>query len=126
LSADDIKESVVNLGYYEDRIKELYFSSSNVPFEESLMPIQNDKEVRELIRLCSKHEFVCIYVGHNDDETNKDQKVLSNEGRHQSINTGMGEEAYFPDVDELSDDYDSDDCFNSDDDDPELKEIGDK
>ena len=32
--------------------------------------------------------------------------------------------AYFPDVDEVSDDYD-DEWFNSDDDDPELKEIRD-
>jgi len=38
----------------------------------------------------------------------------------------MSAEAYFPDEDELNDDYDSDDCFNSDDNDPELKEIRDR
>ena len=43
------------------------------------MPIQTDKEVREVIRLCSKHELVCIYVEHHDDETNKGKKVFSNE-----------------------------------------------
>ena len=120
VSVDYIKENVVNLGYSEDRIKELYFSRPSVPFEESLVPIQSDKEVKELIRLCSEHEFVCIYVEHNDYETDKGKQMLSNEGRDQNIDTSMGEEAYFLDVDELSDDYDSDEYFNSNDDDPEF------
>jgi len=82
------KENVVNLGYSKDRIKELYFSVPNVPFEEDLVPIQTDKEVREVIRLCSEYEFVCIYVKHNDDETDKGKKVLNNEGGDQNIDTG--------------------------------------
>jgi len=53
LSAYDIKENVVNVGYSEDRIKELYFSRPNVPLEESVVPIQTDREVREAIRLSS-------------------------------------------------------------------------
>ena len=87
-SVDDIKENVVNLVYSKDRIKELYFSVPNVPFEEDLVPIQTDKEVTEAIRLCSEYEFVCIYVKHNDDETDKGKKVLNNEGGDQNIDTG--------------------------------------
>jgi len=52
---------------------------------------------------------VCIYVEHNDDQTDKGKKVLSNKEGDQNINTGLGEVVYFLDVDELSDDYDSDD-----------------
>ena len=114
------------MGYSEDRIKELYFSRPNVPFEESLMPIQTDKEVREVIRLCSEHEFVSIYVEHNDDVNDKGKNVLSNEGGDENSDSGVGEEEYFLDVDEESDHYDDDDWFNSDDDDPKLKEIRDK
>jgi len=44
------------------------------PFEESLVLIQSDKEVGELIRSCSEHDFVCIYVEHNDDETKRARK----------------------------------------------------
>ena len=31
MSVDDIKERVVDLGYYEDRMKEMYYSRCNVP-----------------------------------------------------------------------------------------------
>jgi len=122
-SVDDIKENVVNLGYFDDRIKELCFTMPNVPFEESLVPIQTNKKDSEVIRLCSEHEFVSIYVEHNNDEAAKGKNVLSNGGDENS-DSGVGEEAYFLDVDEVSDDYD-DEWFNSDDDDPELKEIRD-
>jgi len=123
LSVEDIKDNVVNLGYSEDRIEEVYFSRPNVPFKESLVPIQIDKEVKEVIRVCSEHEFVCIYVEHNDDDIGKGKDVLSNEG--EDSDHGVGEEAYLPDVEEVSDD-DYDDDYDSDDDDPELKEIRDK
>jgi len=62
----------------------------------------------------------CIYVEHNDGEANKGKKVLSNEERDRNIVIGMGDEEYFLDKDELSDDYDSDEYFNSNDDDPEF------
>jgi len=65
---------------------------------------------------------VCIYVEDNNDDTAKGKNVLSNEGGDQNTDSGVGKEAYFSDVDELSDDHD-DEWFNSDDDDPELKEI---
>ena len=39
MSAYDIREGVVHLGYSERRIKEMYFSRPNVPFEDSLVPI---------------------------------------------------------------------------------------
>ena len=126
LSVEDLKENVVKLGYSEDRIKEIYLSRPNVPFEESLVPIQTDKEVREVIRLCSELEFVSIYVEHNDDVNDKGKKVLSNEGGDENSDSSVGEEEYFPDVNQESDAYDDDDWSNSDNDDPELKEIRDK
>ena len=46
--------------------------------------------------------------------------MLSNEERDRNIVIGMGDEEYFLDKDELSDDYDSDEYFNSNDDDPEF------
>jgi len=49
MSVDDIKDGVVNLGYSKERIKEMYFSRPNVHFENSLVPIQSDKEIRELM-----------------------------------------------------------------------------
>jgi len=71
----------------------LYFSRPDVPFEESLVPIQTNKEVREVIRLCSEHEFTSICVEHNDDVTAKGKNVLSNEGGDQNSDSGVGEEA---------------------------------
>jgi len=52
LRVDYIKKNLVNLGYSEDKTKELYFSRPNVPFEESLVLIQTNKEVREVTGLC--------------------------------------------------------------------------
>jgi len=63
--------------------------------------IQTDKEVREVIRLCSEHEFTSICVEHNDDVTAKGKNVLINEGGDQNSDSGVGEEAYFPDVNEV-------------------------
>ena len=68
MSVNDIKERVVNLGYHEERIKEMYFSRPNVPFEDSLVPIDSDKQVRELIKLCLESGSISIYVEHNDDD----------------------------------------------------------
>ena len=51
---DDINKRVVNLGNSEDGIKESYFGRPNAPLEDSLVPIQSDKQVRELIKLCSE------------------------------------------------------------------------
>ena len=45
--------------------------------KKTLAPIQTDKEVRKVIRLCLEYEFVCIYVEHNDNEIDKGKKVLS-------------------------------------------------
>ena len=50
----------------------------------------------------------CIYVEHNDNEIDKGKKVLSNKGGYQNIDTGLGEKEYCLDVDELSDDYETD------------------
>ena len=104
MSVDDIKEGRGNLGYSEERIKEMYFSRPNVPFEDSLVPIQSDKEVRELTKLCLESSFVSIYVEHNDDEIDKGKRVLH-------------EEAYFPDLSHCDDKYNGDGWIKSDDDD---------
>ena len=51
------------IAYVEDRIKIAYFYGPNLLFEESLMAIEGDIEVRKL-GLLTKLEFVCIYVEH--------------------------------------------------------------
>ena len=35
------------------------------------MAIETNKEDREVIRLCAEHEFLSIYVEHNDDVNDK-------------------------------------------------------
>ena len=96
-----LRRELWTCGILKIRIKELYFSRLNVPFENSLVPIQSDTEVRELIKLCLECDFVCIYVEHNDDNTAKGKNVLSNEGGDQNTDSGVGEEAYFPNADEV-------------------------
>jgi len=68
LSVYDMKEIVSKLGYKEDNIKTIYFCKSDLPFEESLVSIESNAEVRELIELLAMREFVCLYVEHVDDE----------------------------------------------------------
>ena len=69
----------------------MYFSRPNVPFEDSLVPIQSDKEVRELTKLCLESGCVSVYVEHHDDEIDKGNKVLD-------------EEVYFLDLSNSDDD----------------------
>jgi len=68
LSVDDMKEIVSKLGYKEENIKTIYFCTPNLPCKESLVSIECDVEVRELIGLLAMREFVCIYVEHVDDD----------------------------------------------------------
>ncbi|KAJ8452954.1 hypothetical protein Cgig2_014717 [Carnegiea gigantea] len=123
MNVDDIKERVMNLGYYEDRIKETYFSGPSVPFEGNLVSIQSDEEVRGLIKLCLKNDYMSIYVKHNDDENDKGKEVLVNQDTDEDIGVDLDEEAYFSDKDEFDDEYDSDEWFNSDDDNRKFIEI---
>ena len=120
MSIDDIKEGVVNLGYSKERIKEMYFSRPDVPFEYSLVPIQSNKEVRELIKLYSESDIVSIYVEHNVDEIDKGKGVLVNEDMDENIGVDSNEEACFLDMYEFNDKYDTNDQFNYNDDDPEC------
>ena len=66
----------MNIGYSKERIKEMYFSSPNVPFEDSPVPIRSDKEVGEFIKLCLESGSISIYVEHNDDEIDKDKESV--------------------------------------------------
>jgi len=109
MSAYDIKERVVNLGYSKERIKEMYFSRPDVPFEYSLVPIQSNKEVRELIKLYSESDIVSIYVEHNVDEIDKGKGVLVNEDMDENIGVDSNEEACFLDMYEFNDKYDTND-----------------
>ena len=116
MSVDDIKEGVVNLGYFEESIKEMYFSRPNVPFEDSLVPSKIDKQIRELTKLCLESGSVSLYVEHNDDEV---------------IDKGKGvfdEEAHFSGLSYSDDDkHDSDGWINfDDDDDPEFIDVREK
>ena len=68
LSVNDIEEIVSKSGYLEDKIQAVYFCMSDFPFEDSLVVIESDAKVRELIRLLTKLKYVCIYVKHIDDD----------------------------------------------------------
>ncbi|KAJ8440440.1 hypothetical protein Cgig2_006493 [Carnegiea gigantea] len=67
LSVGNIKGIVIELGYNARRIKKIYFSKPELPFEERLVSIERDEDVRELIRLCKSIEYVNLYVEHNDE-----------------------------------------------------------
>jgi len=66
LSVRSIKGIIVELGYNAKTIKKIYFSKPELPFEDSLVSIESDEEVRELIVLCKSFEYVQLYVEHND------------------------------------------------------------
>ncbi|KAJ8443225.1 hypothetical protein Cgig2_017218 [Carnegiea gigantea] len=67
LSIGNIKGIVIELGYNARRIKKIYFRKPELPFEESLVSIERDEDVRELVRLCKSIEYVNLYVEHNDE-----------------------------------------------------------
>ena len=48
------------------RIKTVYFSKPNVLFEESLIEIRNDDNIRELMALCERHPHIDLFVEHTD------------------------------------------------------------
>ena len=76
-SVYDIKDGVVNLGYSEKRIEEMYFSRPNVPFEDGLVLIQSDEKGRELTKLCLESGSISLYVERNYDEViDKGKRVL--------------------------------------------------
>ncbi|KAJ8431353.1 hypothetical protein Cgig2_002076 [Carnegiea gigantea] len=66
LSVRRIKGIIVELGCNAKIIKKIYFSKPELPFEDSLVSIESDEEVRELIMLCKSFEYVQLYVEHND------------------------------------------------------------
>ena len=66
MSVENIKDVVVELSYAEKRIKEVYFSRPDVLFEESLVKIKNDDNIRELIALCERHHHVDLFMEHTD------------------------------------------------------------
>jgi len=51
LSADNIKGIVIELGYSERKIKQIYYRKPKLAFEDSLVSIESDEEVCELIVL---------------------------------------------------------------------------
>ena len=59
LSVGNIKEIVIELGYTERRIKKIYFSKPELPFEESLVSIERVEDVSELISRVMQKSRVC-------------------------------------------------------------------
>ena len=70
------------LCYAKDRLKTIYFCKPDLPFEDSLVPIKSDAEVRELIRLLTNLEYVYVYVEHIDND--------KAEREREGIRGGMG------------------------------------
>ena len=54
------------MGYTKKRIKKIYFGKPKLPFEDSLVPIEIEEEICELIVLCTSLYYVHLYVDHND------------------------------------------------------------
>jgi len=71
---DDLKEEIIELGYLKNIIKQIYFSKTHLPLEESLLPNESDKDIHELISTCSKLGYVCLYVKH----TQLDDAIANN------------------------------------------------
>ncbi|KAJ8435130.1 hypothetical protein Cgig2_020773 [Carnegiea gigantea] len=67
LSVDNIKGIAIKLGYGKRRIKKIYYRKPNVPIKDSLVSIESDEEVHELIVLSKSFEYVSMYVDHNDE-----------------------------------------------------------
>ncbi|KAJ8439383.1 hypothetical protein Cgig2_021797 [Carnegiea gigantea] len=67
LGVDNMTSIVIELGYSERRIKKIYYRKPNLPFEDSLVSIESDEEVRELIVLSKSFEYVSLYIEHNDE-----------------------------------------------------------
>ncbi|KAJ8436452.1 hypothetical protein Cgig2_030964 [Carnegiea gigantea] len=67
LNVANILGIVIELEYTERRIKKICFSKLELPFEDSLVSIENDEKVYKLIALCKSSEYVCLYVEHNNE-----------------------------------------------------------
>jgi len=78
LSVGDLKGIVVELGYAEHRIRRLHLSRSNVPFEESLLPIENDSTGHYLLELLMHESSVTIHVEHEDNDNWKNMYDVAN------------------------------------------------
>ena len=68
LRVDDVKEIVSKLRYVEDRINIIFLYRPNLSFEENLVTIESDKQVRKIIGLWTELELVRVYVEHIDEE----------------------------------------------------------
>ena len=66
MSVEDIKGVVLKLGYATERIKPIYFCRLDVLFEESLVEIKNDGNIRDLMTSCERHLHVDLFVEHTD------------------------------------------------------------
>ena len=83
--------------YAKDKITAIYLCRSNLPLEDSLVAIETDEVVRELIRLLENHEFVCVYVEYVDDEN------AEGRGRNEEGN-GIEHDSYLANADNDSSD----------------------
>ncbi|KAJ8437074.1 hypothetical protein Cgig2_002041 [Carnegiea gigantea] len=66
LSVEDIRDNILALGYSDRMIKGIYFSKSNLAFEESLVAI-NSETVDELRLLSPILQYLYLYIEHNVD-----------------------------------------------------------
>ena len=82
-------------GYVEDRIQIVYFCTSDLPFEDSLVAIVCDAEVRERIGMLTKFEYICVYVEHIDNDK-------AEEGGGDKEGNRIEDDDYFADNDDES------------------------
>jgi len=68
LSVGDLKSIAVELGYVEHRIRKLQLRRTNMAFDESLLPIDDDSAVHYLMELLMNESSVSIYVEHEDND----------------------------------------------------------
>lgn len=68
LSVDDVNDTVIKLGYGEHRTHKTYIMKPNVEFEQSLHPLETNKDVHLLINLCLTKPVVYLYVKHMNSE----------------------------------------------------------
>ncbi|KAJ8433709.1 hypothetical protein Cgig2_019818 [Carnegiea gigantea] len=56
-----------SLGYTESIIEKIYFKKPKLEFKDSLVSIETDEEVHELIVLYKSFDYVSLYVEHDDE-----------------------------------------------------------
>ena len=83
LSLHEIKVDIKKLGYVERKIEEVCYRKPNMYFKEALVSIEEDDEVRELIKLCMEKPHIDLYMEHLDCKNWVEMSNVFNTQQHE-------------------------------------------